>query len=91
MHAGRTLSYMLQMTAGRTLEVMPRSTSQTSPRRAFDIFGLGFVVDLEGGVGGGNQIRLRFDAVSVVVNNPTAALAELVVNSPFNALEFLSG
>ncbi len=45
------------------------------------MFGLGFVVDLEGGVSGGNQIRLGFDA----------ALAELVVNSPFNALEFLVG
>ena len=55
------------------------------------MFGLGFVVDLEGCVGGSNQIRLRFDAVRVVVNNPPAALAELVVNSPFNALEFLGG
>jgi len=79
------------MTAGRTLAVMPRSTSQTSPRRAFGIFGLGFVVKLEGGVGGSNQIRLGFYSVSVVVNNATAALAELVVNSPFNALEFLGG
>jgi hypothetical protein len=29
---------------GRTLAVMPKSTSQISPRRAFGMVGLGFVV-----------------------------------------------
>jgi hypothetical protein len=53
--------------------------------------GLGFVVGLKRFVGGSNQIRLRLDAVSVVVNDPTAALAELVVNGPFDSLEFLGG
>jgi hypothetical protein len=55
------------------------------------MFGLGFVVGLEGFVGGGNQIRLGLDAVSVVVNNSAAALAELFVNGPLDSLEFLGG
>src|ERR1017187_34860 len=59
-------------------------SSQTSPRRAFGMFGLSFVVGLEGFVGGSNQIRFRLDAASVVVNNSAAALAELVVNGPFD-------
>jgi hypothetical protein len=71
--------------------VMPKSTSQTSPRRAFGMFGLSFVVGLEGFVGGSNQIRFRLDAASVVVNNSAAALAELVVNGPFDLTEFLGG
>ena len=79
------------MTAGRTLAVMPKSTSQTSPRRAFGMFDLGFVVGLEGFVGGSDQIRFRLNAVSVVVNNPTTALAKLVVNGPFNPPKFFGG
>jgi hypothetical protein len=51
----------------------------------------GFVVGLEGFVGGSDQIRFRLNAVSVVVNNPTAALAKLVVNGPFDLSEFLGG
>jgi hypothetical protein len=73
------------------LVVMPKSTNQTSPRRAFGIFGLGFIVGLEGFVGGSDQIRFRLDAASVVVNNSAAALAELVVNGPFDPTEFLGG
>src|ERR1039458_4920615 len=76
------------MTAGRTLAVMPKSTSQTSPRRTFGIFGLGLVVGLERGVGGSNQIRLGLDAMSVVVNNPAAALTELAVNGLLDFHEF---
>lgn len=71
--------------------LMPKSTSQTSTRRAFAMFDLGFVVGLEGFGGGSDQIRLGLDAVSVVVNNPAAALAELVVNGPFDPPEFLGG
>jgi hypothetical protein len=55
------------------------------------MFGLGFVVDLKGGVGGGDQIRPSLDAVSVVINNPTTALAKLVVNGPFDPLQFFGG
>ena len=55
------------------------------------MFGPGFVVNLESGVGRGNQIRLSLDAVRIVVNNPAAALAELIVNHPFNPLEFFGG
>ena len=55
------------------------------------MFDPGFVAGLEGFGGGSDQIRLRFDAVSVVVNNPAAALAELVVTGPFNPPEFLGG
>ena len=55
------------------------------------MFDLGFVVGLEGFVGGSDQIRFRLNAVSVVVNNPTAALAKLVVNGPFDLSEFIGG
>ena len=56
--------------------------------RPFGIFGLGLVVGLERGVGGGNQIRLGLDAVSVVVNNPAAALAKLAVDGLLDFHEF---
>ncbi len=55
------------------------------------MFGLGFVVGLESFIGGGDQIRFRLDAVSVVINNSTASLAELVVYGPFDLPEFLGG
>jgi len=70
---------------------MPKSTTQTSPRRAFGMGGLGLVVSLKCFVGGGNQIRLGLDAVGVVVNYSAATLAILTVNRLFDPHEFLGG
>jgi hypothetical protein len=53
--------------------------------------GLGLVVNLEGFISGGNQIRLGFHAMSVVINHAPASLAELPVDGLLNEQEFFSG
>ena len=85
--SARSLSWkgVLITTAGRILAVRPKSTNQTSPRRAFGMAGLSLVVRFEGFVSSGNQVRLGFNAMTVVINNAATPLAKLPVNRLLHA------
>ena len=79
---------MLKTTAGRALAAMPKSTSQTSPRRALSMFLFLLVVGEKGLFGGSNQVAFSYHAVRIITNNTVLALAILLMNRLFHSPEF---